>query len=55
MFEAYDFEGMREWIMAISSNSKVLRARLNIFDAYRYSEEYEAIYDFIRGMGGSIR
>lgn len=55
MFGICDFDEMRDWIVSISYNSKVLQSRLDIFDAYRYSEDYESIYDFIRGLGGSIR
>ncbi len=54
MFGVCDFEEMREWIIFTSPNSKIMRARLDIFDAYRYNEDYESIYDFIKGMGGTI-
>lgn len=54
MFDVCDFEAMREWLISISSNSKILKARLAIFDCYRYCEDYESIYDFISGMGGTF-
>ena len=50
-----DFDEMREWIENIPNTSpNVKEARLNIFDCYRYTEDYEAIYQFITGMGGVI-
>jgi hypothetical protein len=30
-------------------------ARINIFDRYRYREDYEAIYNFIKEMGREIK
>lgn len=54
-FGITDFDEMREWIENIpNTNPNVKEARLSIFDCYRYTEDYEAIYQFITGMGGVI-
>lgn len=53
-FKITDFEGMREWLKTLSGSFEIRRARLNIFDRYRYREDYEAIYKFIIEMGGII-
>ena len=54
-FGITDFEEMREWIKNIpNTSSQVKEARLDIFDCYRYNEDYESIYDFIIGMGGEV-
>lgn len=54
-FGITDFDEMRDWIKRIPNSSpSMTEIRLNIFDCYRYTEDYEAIYQFITGMGGVI-
>lgn len=53
-FKMYDFNAMRDWLRSIPGSFEIRRARINIFDRYRYREDYEAIYNFIVEMGGII-
>ena len=53
-FKIYDFDAMRNWLRSLSGSFEIRRARINIFDRYRYREDYEAIYNFIKEMGGEI-
>lgn len=53
-FKMYDFNAMRDWLRSIPGSFEIRRARINIFDRYRYREDYEAIYNFIIEMGGII-
>ncbi len=53
-FKMTDFDAMREWLKTLGGSFEIRRARLNIFDRYRYREDYEAIYKFIIEMGGEI-
>ena len=53
-FKMYDFNAMRDWLRSLSGSFEIRRARINIFDRYRYREDYEAIYNFIIEMGGII-
>jgi hypothetical protein len=53
-FKVYDFDAMRNWLRSLSGSFEIRRARINIFDRYRYREDYEAIYNFIKEMGGEI-
>lgn len=53
-FKMTDFDAMRNWLRTLSGPFEIRRARINIFDRYRYREDYEAIYNFIIEMGGEI-
>ena len=53
-FKMYDFNAMREWLRSIPGSFEIRRARINIFDRYRYREDYKAIYNFIIELGGII-
>lgn len=53
-FNYLDFDSMRDWLKTFDGNFSIRRARINIFDRYRYREDYEAIYNFIEEMGGTI-
>lgn len=53
-FKIYDFNAMRNWLRSLPGSFEIRRARINIFDRYRYREDYEAIYNFIIEMGGII-
>jgi len=47
----FDLEQMREIVKrAPTSNLKVRRMRLNLFDMYRYNEEYEKIYQMVQDL-----
>lgn len=54
IFKMNDFDAMRQWLHTLSGSFEIRRARLDIFDRYRYREDYEAIYNFITEMGGEI-
>lgn len=54
-FKMYDFDAMRKWLQTLNGSLEIRRARMNIFDRYRYREDYEAIYNFITVMGGKIK
>lgn len=54
-FKINDFDAMRQWLRTLSGSFEIRRARINIFDRYRYREDYEAIYNFITEMGGEIK
>lgn len=54
-FKMTDFDTMRKWLYSLSGSFEIRRARINIFDRYRYREDYEAIYNFITEMGGEIK
>ena len=53
-FKITDFDAMRNWLRTLSGPFEIRRARINIFDRYRYREDYEAIYNFIIELGGEI-
>lgn len=54
-FEITNFDAMREWIISLpASHPKMTEWRLDVFDCYRYSEDYEHIYEFIKGLGGEV-
>ena len=44
-FKMNDFDAMRNWLRSLSGSFEIRRARINIFDRYRYREDYEAIYN----------
>lgn len=54
MFNITDFDEMRDWIETLPGSERVKNYRLHVFDLLRYSEEYESIYEFINGLGGTI-
>lgn len=53
-FEATDFEAMRIWLRTIPGSFEIRCARINLFDRFRYREDYESLYKFIEEMGGEI-
>lgn len=53
-FKATDFDAMRNWLKSLAGSAELRRARLNLFDRYRYREDYESMYQFIEYMGGKI-
>lgn len=54
-FNITDFEEMREWISTLPApHPKITEWRLEVFDCYRYNEDYENIYEYIKGLGGEV-
>ena len=54
MFKKSDFNAMHDWLVSLSADPRVKRARAICFDLMRYREAYEEIYTFIEIMGGKI-
>ena len=50
-----DFDSMRKWLYSITGPFSIRRARVSMFDSYRYKEDYESLYNFITEMGGEIK
>lgn len=46
----WNFDEMRDWIKKQPGSPKIKRLRLNMFDIYRYCEEYEKIYQMIEDL-----
>lgn len=46
-----NFEEMRIWLWRMPGSIELKRARISLFDRYRYQEEYEKLYNFIIEMG----
>ena len=55
IFNFTDFDAMRQWLYSITGSFSIRRARISIFDNYRYKEDYESLYNFITEMGGEIK
>lgn len=53
-FKMYDFDAMRDWLKSIPGDVRIRRARLICFDLKRYTENYDALYQYIEFMGGEI-
>lgn len=53
-FKMYDFDAMRDWLKKFSGPKVIRKARIIYFDNLRYQEDYEAMYNFIKFMGGEI-
>lgn len=53
-FNFTNFDAMREWLKTLDGSPAIRRARIDIFDRFRYREDYEAIYQLIIDLGGVI-
>lgn len=53
-FKFNDFDAMRKWLFNLKGSFETRRARINIFDRYRYMEDYDKLYNYIKEMGGEI-
>ena len=53
-FKMNDFDAMRDWLRRFSGPKAIRKARIIYFDNLRYQEDYEAIYNFVKFMGGEI-
>ena len=49
-----DFEKLRTFIFKLPASPPIRRARLHLFDMYRYSEDYEQLYKYVKELGGQI-
>ena len=54
-FNQFDFDSMRQWLKTLPGAFEVRRARISIFDRFRYREDFEALYNFISELGGIIK
>ena len=54
MFKNTDFDEMRNWIETLPGSQRLKDYRLQVFDLFRYGEDYESIYEFVNGLGGTI-
>jgi len=55
IFNITDFDSMRKWLFTLPGSFTIRHARIEIFDRYRYQEDYESIYNFVTEMGGNIK
>lgn len=46
----WDLDKIREWIMHQPASPKIKRMRINLFDIYRYNEDYEKIYQMVQDL-----
>ena len=46
----WDLDKIREWIKRQPASPKIKRMRVNLFDIYRYGEEYEKIYQMVEEL-----
>lgn len=53
-FKNTDFNEMRDWLMSLSADPRVKRARAICFDLMRYREAYDEIYMYVEIMGAEI-
>ena len=50
----FDLDSLRIFILRAPASPPIRRARLHLFDTYRYAEDYEKIYNLIIDLGGKI-
>lgn len=46
----WDLDKIREWIKHQPASPKIKRMRVNLFDIYRYQEDYEKIYRMVQDL-----
>ena len=46
----WDLDKIREWIKHQPASQKIKRMRVNLFDIYRYKEDYEKIYQMVQDL-----
>lgn len=49
-----DFDELRIFVLCAPASPPIRRARLHLFDMYRYLEDYEKLYQLIIDLGGTI-
>jgi len=48
----WDFDKMREVVRRAPATPKIRRMRLNMFDIYRYCEEYDKLWQMVNDLKG---
>lgn len=46
----WNFDEIRDWIKRQPASPKIKRMRVNLFDIYRYQENYEKIYQMVQDL-----
>lgn len=46
----WDLDKIRDWIKRQPASPKIRRMRVNLFDIYRYQEDYEKIYQMVQDL-----
>jgi len=46
----WNLDELRDWIKRQPASPKVKRMRVNLFDIYRYQEDYEKIYQMVQDL-----
>lgn len=46
----WNLDKIREWIKHQPASPKIKRMRVNLFDIYRYQEDYEKIYQMVQDL-----
>ena len=46
----WNFDELRDWIKRQPASPKIKRMRVNLFDIYRYQEDYEKIYQMVQDL-----
>ena len=49
-----DLDKLRIIVLRMPASPPVRRARLHLFDIYRYAEDYDKLYQLIIDIGGTI-
>lgn len=49
----WDLDKIRDWIKRQPASPKIRRMRVNLFDIYRYQEDYEKIYQMVQDLTNS--
>jgi hypothetical protein len=46
----WNLDEIRDWIRHRPASPKIKRMRVNLFDIYRYQEDYEKIYQMVQDL-----
>ncbi len=46
----WNLDELRNWIKRQPASPKIKRMRINLFDIYRYQEDYEKIYQMVQDL-----
>lgn len=46
----WNLDELRDWIKCQPASPKIKRMRVNLFDIYRYQEDYEKIYRMVQDL-----
>ena len=50
----FNLDELRIFILRAPASPPIRRARLHLFDLYRYAEDYEKIYNLINDIGCKV-